>query len=70
MDALPDPRIINLEITVAHQSKVIDELSGVIAGQWKEIERIGKKLDALTSRFLALEETAAPAIESAKPPHW
>jgi SlyX protein len=29
-----------------------------------------KKLDALTERFLALEESAAPEIPVTKPPHW
>jgi SlyX protein len=29
-----------------------------------------KKLDALTERFLALEERAAPDVPVTKPPHW
>ena len=70
MSALPDPRIVSLEIAVAHQGKVIEELSAVVNDQYVQIERMGKKLDALVSRFLELEETAAPQIESAKPPHW
>lgn len=70
MNALPDPLLINLEIKVAHQEKTIEELSTVIADQWKEIDRLSKKLDALTSRFLTLEESAAPSIEVTKPPHW
>ena len=70
MSALPDPRIVSLEIAVAHQGKTIEELSAVVTEQYLEIERLRKKLDSLTSRFLALEETAAEPIESAKPPHW
>jgi SlyX protein len=70
MTIFPDPQIVNLEIIVAHQGKAIEELSSAIAEQWQLIDRMQKKLDALTSRFLALEETAAPAIEAAKPPHW
>ena len=34
------------------------------------IERLQKKVDALTERFLALEEQSAPTIEATKPPHW
>ena len=52
------------------QEKTIEELSGQIAEQWKVIERLQKKVDALTERFLALEEQTAPAIEATKPPHW
>ena len=70
MSALPDPRIVSLEIAVAHQGKTIEDLSTVVAEQYSEIERLRKKLDGLTSRFLALEETAAPAIEAGRPPHW
>jgi SlyX protein len=63
-------RLTALEIRAAEQEKTIEELSGEIAEQWKVIERLQKKLDALTDRFLALEEHAAPPIEANKPPHW
>jgi SlyX protein len=70
MSPLPDPQIVNLEITISHQGKSIDDLSAAVAEQWKLIERLQKKVDVLTSRFLELEETAAPGVEAAKPPHW
>ena len=63
-------RLMALEIRAAEQEKTIEELSGEIAAQWKVIERLQKKLDALTNRFLALEEHAAPPIEARKQPHW
>ncbi|MDW6025512.1 SlyX family protein [Mesorhizobium sp. BAC0120] len=63
-------RLTALEIRAAEQEKTIEELSGEVAAQWKQIERLQKKLDALTDRFLALEEHAAPPIEARKPPHW
>jgi SlyX protein len=67
---MPADRLTTLEIRSAEQEKTIEELSGQIAEQWKTIERLQKKLDALTNRFLALEEQAAPSIEATKPPHW
>ena len=70
MSALPDPQLTNLEIIVAHQGKTIDDLSSAVAEQWAIMARLQKKLDALTSRFLELEESAAPGIEATKPPHW
>lgn len=63
-------RLTTLEIRAAEQERIIEELSGEIAEQWKVIERLQKKLDALTDRFLALEEQSAPAHEVTKPPHW
>jgi SlyX protein len=66
----PADRLTTLEIRHAEQEKTIEELSGQVAEQWKVIDRLQKKLDALTNRFLAMEEQAAPPIEARKPPHW
>lgn len=63
-------RLTTLEIRSAEQEKTIEELSVQIAEQWKVIDRLHKKLDALTDRFLALEEQSAPGHEVTKPPHW
>lgn len=65
-----EARIIQLEILCAEQEKVIQELSAQIAEQWKTIDKMQRKLDALTQRFLALEEQAAPDVPVTKPPHW
>ena len=65
-----DERLTILEIRAAEQEKTIEELSGVIAEQWKTIENLRKKLDALTDRFLVLEEQTAPDVPVTKLPHW
>ena len=67
---LPADRLTTLEIRAAEQEKTIDELSGQIAEQWKVIERMQRKLDALTDRFLALEEQSAADVPVTKPPHY
>jgi len=66
----PDDRLTTLEIRAAEQEKTIEELSGQIAEQWNVIDRLQKKLDGLTDRFLALEAQTAPGHEITKPPHW
>jgi SlyX protein len=63
-------RMTTLEIRTAEQEKTIEELSGQIAEQWKTMEGLRKKLDALTERFLVLEEQAAPDVPVTTPPHW
>lgn len=63
-------RLVALEIRAAEQEKTIEELSGQLAEQWKVIDRLQKKLNALTERFLELEEQASPDIPVTKPPHW
>lgn len=67
---VPADRQTVLEIRAAEQERTIEELSGQIAEQWKVIERMQRKLDTLTTRFLALEEQAAPDVPITKPPHW
>jgi SlyX protein len=67
---IPADRLTTLEIRSAEQERTIEELSGQIAEQWKVIERLQKKLDALTERFLTLEENTGPDIPVTKPPHW
>ena len=66
----PADRTTTLEIRATEQERTIEELSGQIAEQWKVIEKLQKKVDTLTERFLTLEEQPAPTIEATKPPHW
>ncbi len=65
-----DDRLTALEMRTAEQERTIEQMSDQIADQWKTVERLQNRLDALTERFLTLEEQSAPAIEAAKPPHW
>lgn len=67
---MPADRLTTLEIRATEQEKTIEELSGQIAEQWQVIERMQRKLDALTERFMALEEQSAPDVPVIKPPHW
>jgi len=67
---MPADRLTTLEIRATEQEKTIEELSGQIAEQWKVIERMQRKLDALTERFMALEEQSSPDVPITKPPHW
>ena len=66
----PADRTTTLEIRAAEQEKTIEELSGQIAEQWKVIERMQRKLDALSERFMALEEQSGSDVPVTKPPHW
>lgn len=69
MDA-KDERITRLEETVAHQARVIDELSDQLTEQWKVVEQTRAKLDRLTERFLSLEEQGVDAPANTRPPHY
>ncbi|MGH6862227.1 MAG: SlyX family protein [Phyllobacterium sp.] len=65
-----DARLTRLEILAAEQERTIDELSGQIAEQWTVVEAMRRKLDALTDRFMVLEEQTAADIPITKPPHY
>jgi SlyX protein len=65
-----EERITDLEVLAAEQEKTIAELSDQITEQWKTIETLRKKLDALTDRFLVLEEQTAPDVPVTRPPHY
>ena len=66
----PEERLVELEIQIAHQSRTIEELSGEMARQGAELDRLRKTMKALAERFLALEEVATPRPEITKPPHY
>ena len=70
MSAPAEDRLTALEMRHAEQERVIAALSDQLAEQWKTLDRLQKKLDVLTERFLALEEQATPDVPVTKPPHW
>lgn len=63
-------RLTELEIRIAEQERIIEELSDQLAQQWKHIDDLNHRLTVLTKRFVTLEEQAAPDIPITKPPHW
>lgn len=63
-------RITALEETVAHQARVIEELSDQLAEQWKAAEQMRHRLDTLIERFLVMEEQAREPPAATKPPHY
>lgn len=65
-----DDRITRLEELVAHQGRIIEELSEQLVEQWKLAEQSRNKLDRLAERFLALEEQSLDAPAITRPPHY
>jgi SlyX protein len=66
-----DARIVKLEIRVAHQDQIIDDLDKAVTGQWAQIESLTHEIKRLTERLGHVEQGggAAPADEP-PPPHY
>jgi SlyX protein len=65
-----EARLRRLEETVAHQAYTIDEMSGEMARQGRELDQVRTKLETMASRFLTLEEQVQESPPISKPPHY
>ena len=65
-----DDRLRAIEELVAHQARVIDEMSGEMALQGEQIRRMQARVDQLVTRLLEMEESVSGPVEARKPPHW
>ncbi len=63
-----DDRITELEIKLAHQEKMLDELNEVVTGQWKDIDILKKKFVLMHEMIQQLETKNSEADEP--PPHF
>lgn len=62
-------RLDALEMRMAEQDRVIDELSEELGKAWKALERMQARLSGMDNRFASLED-ALPPPPITKPPHW
>jgi SlyX protein len=65
-----DERLTTLEILTAEQERTIAELSAEIAGAWKVIDDLTRRMDSVALRLSGVEEATAPDTPITKPPHW
>lgn len=62
-------RLDRLEMHVAEQQQMLDDLSDVLAQQTKDIDRLRKRLEQSDDRIAELE-AGLPAPGNDKPPHY
>lgn len=64
-------RIEGLEIRVAYQEQVIDDLNKTMTAQWTQIESLTRQIKRLTDRLSQIEQgPAAGAADEPPPPHY
>lgn len=67
MDSL-DERLMNIEMALANQERVVEDLNQVVIEQGKVIDWLQKQNQYLLSRLE--EETVKPLSEETPPPHY
>lgn len=63
-----EERLMNIEMALANQEKMLDELNGVLIEQGKKIEYLIKQNQYLLN--LADEQGVKPLSEETPPPHY
>ena len=61
-----EKRVIELEIKLTHQDRLLEELNEVVIEQRASIDKLEKRAEALEKALFALQED--PANE--RPPHY
>lgn len=70
-DMTEPSRLDALEIRIAHQEHVIEELNATVTAQWKEIDRLKRDITVLTDRLANAELALGPDPgDEPPPPHW
>ena len=67
-DKILEERLINIEINLANQEKVIDELNSVIIEQGKTIDLLVRQNKMLIEAMR--EDAVKPLSEETPPPHY
>lgn len=69
-DAL-SARIDALEIRIAYQDELIEDLNQTIVAQWKQIDLLTRQIANLTARIQEAEHKAGgPSAPEPPPPHY
>lgn len=63
-------RIEALEIRLAHQDQVIEDLNTITTAQWKEIDTLKRLADQLRDRVQEVESNRPTGQPEPPPPHY
>lgn len=69
---MPDEQITNLEIQLAHQARLLEELDEVVRTQADELTVLQRQMRAVIARVVEAEEASPGAVVlgDQKPPHY
>lgn len=73
---MSDPDLLNarleaLEVRVAYQDQVIEDLNQTVIDQWKKIDALRRQLSELLDRVQEVEDSpGGPRAPEPPPPHY
>ena len=63
-------RLEALEVRVAYQDQVIEDLNQTVSAQWKQIDARKRQLNEVLDRVQEVEDNAGPRTPEPPPPHY
>lgn len=67
----PGTRIEALEVRIAHQDRIIEDLNNAVTDQWKQIDALTKQVARMADRLQRVEDSALPSdTPEPPPPHY
>jgi SlyX protein len=64
-------RLEALEVRVAYQDQVIEDLNQTVIDQWKKIDSLRRQLNEMLDRVQEVEGSSAePRVPEPPPPHY
>jgi SlyX protein len=61
-------RIDALEMRIAHQDRIIEDLNTSVTAQWRQIDDLTKQIERMGQRLQQVEDNVPPSGESEPPP--
>ena len=67
-----EARVEALEVRVAYQDQMIEDLNQTVIDQWKKIDALRRQLNELLDRVQEVEDssTGGPSAPEPPPPHY
>jgi SlyX protein len=66
-----EARVEALEVRVAYQDQMIEDLNQTVIDQWKKIDALRRQLNELLDRVQEVEDNAGgPSAPEPPPPHY
>jgi len=63
----PGARIEALEVRIAHQERIIEDLNKSVTDQWQQIDALARQIERMADRLRRLEDNA-PSSDAPEPP--